>query len=234
MREEIISMLDKHSKNSKYNPARFFKTDVGDYAQHDKFNGVKYPILRKISKDFQDISIKDITYFLHSKVNEERQLALFMLVNKYNKSETLQKNKLFEFYLENLKYVNNWNLVDTSAHKIIGEHLLNSDKKLLFELAMSQDLWERRVSIVSTYAFIKKGSFDTTIKISEILLNDSHDLIQKAVGWMLREVGKIDESILIKFLDIHCDEMPRTMLRYAIERMHFERRMFYLSKRKNK
>jgi 3-methyladenine DNA glycosylase AlkD len=207
---------------------RFFKTGKGDYGEGDVFLGATVPRCRKIAKEFSGIDLQDVKKHLSSKYHEERLIALLVLVEKFNHADENIKKEIYEFYLENKKYVNNWDLVDLSADKIVGQYLLGKNKSRLHNLAKSESLWDRRIAIVSTYAFIKKGNFDETLKISEILLKDDRDLIQKASGWMLREVGKRDAIILKQFLARYYKEMPRTMLRYAIERFPEEMRKSYL------
>jgi 3-methyladenine DNA glycosylase AlkD len=206
---------------------RFFKTGKGQYAEGDVFAGIKVPVSRKIAKQFRDLNLKDISLLLKSKIHEERLIALLILVDKMKRSDETEKNKIFNLYLKNTRYINNWDLVDLSAHKIIGEYLNDKDRKILFQLAEG-DLWERRISIISTFYFIKKNDFITTLEISKVLLNDKHDLIQKAVGWMLREVGKRDLTLEEDFLIQHYKKMPRTMLRYAIEKFPERKRQAYL------
>ncbi|MCX7337959.1 MAG: DNA alkylation repair protein [Alphaproteobacteria bacterium] len=206
----------------------FFKTGPGDYAEHDQFMGVTVPNLRKISKRFSDLPLACIKDLLSSKINEERFLALLILVDQYQKSTEQGRVDLYQFYINNLHHINNWNLVDTSAHLIVGAHLWDKDRNILLSLSESNNLWERRVSIVSTWAFIKKEDLVWTFQIARLLLNDNHDLIHKAVGWMLREAGKKDEGELVGFLRYHSGVMPRTMLRYAIERLPQDQRKFYL------
>jgi len=212
--------------------AMFFKTETGSYAEHDTFIGVSVPALRTLAKEFQHLTRQELQELLASPINEERLLALFILVDQYQKGNTQQKDALYQFYLRNIQQVNNWNLVDSSAHLIIGEHLDNTDKKLLITLAQSKNLWERRIAIVATWYFIRRNELEWTFKIAKILLNDTHDLIHKAVGWMLREAGKRNETMLIQFLDKYAAVMPRTMLRYAIEKFSEEQRKDYLMRKK--
>ncbi len=207
---------------------RFFKTGKGEYGEGDKFYGIKVPVQRKIAKNHRDLSLKEIQELLISPVHEERLVSLFILVDQYTKGNDSTKEKLFRFYLKNTQKINNWDLVDLSAPKIVGAHLLNRDKGILFRLAESPGLWEKRISILSTYTFIKNKHFETTFHISEILLNDDHDLIHKGVGWMLREVGNQNLQEEEKFLKKHYKQMPRTMLRYAIEKFPEKRRKAYL------
>lgn len=208
--------------------AAYFKTGKGDYAEHDHFIGVTVPTLRKIAKSYKKLPLGDIAELLQSKFNEERLLALIILVLQYQNSMT-NKSDIFNIYIQYLNYVNNWNLVDSSAYQILGAHLWNKDRGLLLELANSKSLWERRISIVATWYFIKRQDYDDTIKISKALLGDKHDLIHKAVGWMLREMGKQNQNTLENFLRQYKAQMPRTMLRYAIEKLPEYQRQGYLS-----
>lgn len=231
--EQIKAALKKASEDAPVSEYVFFKTAPGEYAEHDRFIGVNVPTLRKIAKDYKELSLSESDKFLRSPINEERLLALFILIHQYDKGKESEKDAIYQFYLDNLKYVNNWNLVDASAPLIMGKHLLNKDRSILLALAKSTDLWERRVAIVTTWYFIRNNQFDWTIRLAESLLQDTHDLIHKAVGWMLREVGKKDLRALEIFLERQAHQMPRTMLRYAIERFSKERRREYL-KAKNK
>ena len=207
----------------------FFKTGEGDYGFGDQFIGVRVPQQRIIAKKYSNIELKEIKNLLHSKIHEERLIALFILVDQFKRD----KEKIFKFYLENAKFVNNWDLVDSSADKIVGSYLIRGKlraSRILIKLAKSDNIWERRIAIIATYQFIKeKAEYEWTFKMAEILLNDKHDLIQKAVGWMLREVGKrVSKEVLEKFLKKNYQKMPRTMLRYAIEHFPFEVRQKYL------
>jgi 3-methyladenine DNA glycosylase AlkD len=210
----------------------FFKTGPGEYAEKDKFLGVPNPILRQLAKMHKELPITEIQSLLKSIFNEERMLALFILVLQYQKALQPEKEKIFKFYLQHLKYVNNWNLVDASAHLIIGCHLLGidnkKDKNILLTLSKSTVMWERRIAIVSTWYFIRHDQHDWTFKIAKVLLKDEQDLIHKAVGWMLREVGKKNIHQLIEFLERHAHLMPRTMLRYAIEKFPEAKRKAFL------
>lgn len=228
--KQIQTLLKKLSLNSNSNTTNFFKTGPGDYAEHDQFIGVPVPTLRSIAKDFSALSIAEIQSLLASKINEERLLALIILVAQYQKSDTQLQETIYQFYIQNLKYVNNWNLVDASAHLIIGAHLQDKNKNLLLTFAKSEIMWERRIAIVSTWALIRKNDLKWTFKISSILLNDNHDLIHKAVGWMLREAGKRDITQLKAYLDQYAKQMPRTMLRYSIEKLSASERKKYLIK----
>ncbi len=226
---QIKSELKKLSSSEKADSsAWFFKTGKGQYGYGDKFIGVTVPQQRKVAKKFNDLNLEEIKLLLDSQIHEHRLTGLIILCNKYNKSEDKTREEIFNFYLKNLSRVNNWDLVDTSAPYIIGNYLLNKDKRILYKLAKSNDLWEKRISIVSTAFFISNNQFDDTLKISELLLKDEHDLIHKAVGWMLREVGKRDISKLYSFLDKHASYMPRTMLRYSLERVPLSKKTKYM------
>jgi len=205
---------------------RFFKTSPGEYGEGDVFLGIAVPEIRKLVKKYSDLKIKEIIRLLHSKIHEERLTALLIMVNKFQIKEN--KEKIYDLYLKNTKYINNWDLVDLSADKIIGDYLLNKSKSILYKLAKSKSIWERRISIIATFNFIKNNEFEETLKIAKILLNDEHDLIHKAVGWMLREVGKRDLKTEERFLKKYCKKMPRTMLRYAIEKFPEKKRKQYL------
>lgn len=206
----------------------YFKTRPGEYAEHDHFLGIKTPTLRKIAKDHITLPLKILEQFLQSQFNEERLFALIVLVLQYQKGDTSTKENIYQSYLHNTQYVNNWNLVDNSAHHIVGSYLFHKNRSILLNLAKSPDLWERRIAIVATWHFIKKQDFDYTTKITAMLMQDPHDLIHKACGWMLREMGKQNEDVLTVFLNQHCTIMPRTMLRYAIERFPKDIRKHYL------
>lgn len=208
--------------------ARFFKNGKGQYGEGDIFLGVTVPETRKIAKKFLYLSFAELKPSLTSKFHEERLCALLILVEQFKKANENSKKKIFDFYLKNTQYVNNWDLVDLSADKIVGVHLLDKNKKTLYALAKSKNLWAKRISIVATFHFIKNNSFSDTLKISKILLNDSNDLIHKACGWMLREIGKRDKKTLVKFLEKHSKKMPRTMLRYAIEKFPEKERKKFL------
>ena len=207
---------------------RFFKTGNGKYGEGDEFLGIKVPVSRKIAKQFTNLSLEEIQELLNSSIHEERLIALFILTEQFRKADAARKKIIYNFYLKNTKRVNNWDLVDLSAEKIIGAYLLDKGTKILFKLARSRNLWERRIAIMSTFHFIKNGLYDTTLEISNILLDDEHDLIHKAVGWMLREVGNRKLVVEEKYLKKHYISMPRTMLRYAIEKFPEEKRQAYL------
>lgn len=211
---------------------RFFKTGKGEYGEGDIFLGIKVPDQRKIAKKYLDIPLNELQELLNSKIHEYRLTGLIILTNQYKKAKKDKKKQLeiFEFYMRNTKKINNWDLVDLSAPNIVGEHLQKEGDKVLQRLAKSENLWERRIAIVSTYTFIRKNNYGETLAISEILLKDDHDLIHKAVGWMLREVGKRNKKVLELFLLQRHKEMPRTMLRYAIEKFPDEERKRWMEK----
>lgn len=209
---------------------RFFKTAEGEYGYGDVFAGLTVPQSRLLAKKYQDLPLPDIETLLTSKIHEERLIALFLLIKKFQTGNDTSKKQIYDFYLSHTKYINNWDLVDTSAEYIVGEYLMDKPKDILYQLAKSDDLWERRIAMLSTFQFIKNGAPEAALKIAEILLHDKHDLIQKAVGWMLREVGKrCSEEAEEAFLKKHHQRMPRTMLRYAIERFPKEKRDAYMT-----
>ena len=216
--------------------ASFFKTGKGEYGEGDIFLGITVPKQREITKKYLDLDLKNIQTLLDSKYHEFRLTALIILVYQYEEAKKYKDEKLkkeiIDFYLKNVRRsrVNNWDLVDLSAPKILGSYLLDKKKDLLYDLARSKNLWERRVAILSTFAFIRKNNFRDALKISKILISDTDDLIQKAVGWMLREGGKKNLIMEEKFLDKYAKIMPRVMLRYAIERFNKEDRLRYLRK----
>jgi 3-methyladenine DNA glycosylase AlkD len=210
--------------------SRFFKTGKGEYGYGDVFLGIKVPEQRKVAKRYPDLSLSEIQKLLSSKIHEYRLTSLFLLIDKYKKSDENGRRKIVDFYLKNTKNINNWDLIDLSAGKILGSYLLKEDKLILYKLAKSNNLWERRIAIMSTFEFIRHNKFEDALKISEILLEDKHDLIHKAVGWMLREVGKRNQAMEEKFLKRYYKKMPRTMLRYAIEKFDEGKRKKYLKK----
>lgn len=222
----LRSELELLKKPDSEQKAIYYKTGPGDYAGHDQFID---PDLIKIAKRYQTLlPFSLLQELFYSPINEERLLALLILVTHYQKGDTDLKQTIFQFYLAHINQINNWNLVDASAHWIVGAHLLDKDKTLLFTLVESTNLWEKRIAIVATWYFIRNNHYECTLEIAEKLLFDKHDLIHKAVGWMLREVGKRNQAILIEFLDHQAYRMPRTMLRYAIERLIEPMRKTYL------
>jgi 3-methyladenine DNA glycosylase AlkD len=229
VQKELKSMADS---NKAAILQRFFKTGPGQYGDGDIFIGVMVPQLRQIAKKFSQLPLEEVRTLLYSGIHEERLVALLILIlsYRYGASTNREKEEIVKFYLDHIKQVNNWDLVDLSAPNIVGVHLLVDDRDrrlLLYRLARSENVWERRIAVVATLHFIRKGDFSDTLKIAEILLQDRHDLIHKAVGWMLREVGKRDAAAEEAFLDKHCSVMPRTMLRYAIERLPESKRLHY-------
>jgi 3-methyladenine DNA glycosylase AlkD len=207
---------------------RFFKTGPGEYGEGDRFVGIKVPELRKLAKEFQEVGYNAVRALLKSPVHEERLLALLILVRRYSKADEGGKKKIYDLYLKHTRWINNWDLVDLSAEHIVGHFLREKDKTPLYRLAGSELLWERRIAVLATFHLIKRNSFSETLKISEMLLLDQEDLIHKAAGWMLREVGKRDLETEEAFLKAHYKSMPRTMLRYAIERFPEAKRQRYL------
>jgi len=238
MNQKIIhnDLLLLANKEIAEHSQRFFKTGKGEYGESDIFLGIRVPVLRKLVNKYRGISLEEVSKLLHSKFHEERLLAVLILVHLFkNRSGTLDESgtydgqkQIYNLYLDNIEFINNWDIVDISAGNIVGAYLHQKDKALLYRLVKSQNLWERRISIISTFYFIRQNEFDDTLKIAEILLNDKEDLIQKAVGWMLREVGKREIEIEEEFLQEHYMKMPRTMLRYAIEKFPETRRKMYL------
>jgi len=212
---------------------KFFKTNKGEYGYGDMFWGLSVPQVREISKRyFRDISFDEIKILINHRIHEVRLTGYLILTYQYEKSDNEKRKDIFDFYLNNLSGCNNWDLVDLSCYKIVGEYVLrNKEKrKILYKLSKSKNLWEQRISIVSTYPMIKRKEFEDTLNISKLLLFHKHDLIHKAVGWMLREVGKQDMNVLRKFLNENINTIPRTTLRYGIERMNESERKKYLLK----
>lgn len=231
---EIFKLIRSKSKKEKLKTnAWFFKTGKGQYGEGDKFLGITVPESRKLTKELKDITLDQIEMLLESIYHEERLVALLILVHNYELKDKIKDTKsckeIFKYYLSHTKRINNWDLVDLSAHQIVGKYLLNKNRKILQKLAKSKLLWERRITIISTYRFILNGENKDTFLIADILINDSHDLIQKAVGWMLREAGKrVSEVKLKEYLKTRYMKMPRTMLRYSIEKYSETERSKYL------
>jgi len=209
---------------------RFFKTGPGEYAEGDIFLGIRVPVLRALAKQNQTLTLDEIRQLLKSKIHEERLLSLLILMLKYRNADLPEKEKIYEIYLRHTKHINNWDLVDVSAKHIVGAFLMNKRKDPLYALAKSEWLWDRRIAILSTFHFVEHNRFEDTLKIAAILVSDPHDLIHKAVGWLLREVGKRNRACEEKFLRKYRAVMPRTMLRYAIERFPPEKRLAYLQR----
>lgn len=218
------------------NPARakllqgFFKTGPGEYAEGDVFLGLTVPQVRVLAKDYRELTLDDLAVLLESKFHDERLLSLIVLVNQFERADDDGQKAIYDFYLENRAGINNWDLVDTSAPRIVGGYLENRPRAMLHKLAKSKSLWDRRIAIVATWWLIRARDFDDCLQLCETLINDQHDLIHKACGWMLREVGKKDIATLKRFLALYKDKLPRTALRYAIERFSPEERKAYLSK----
>lgn len=206
----------------------YFKTGPGEYGEGDIFIGVRVPVVRKVARQLKAMPLPEVGKLLTSSIHEERLLAVILLTLKYPKADAETQKELCDFYLDHTRYVNNWDLVDSSAHKLLGPFLLHKPKDLLYRLAESELIWERRIAIMTTLEFIRHEQFDDTLNISRILLEDDHDLIHKAVGWMLREVGNRDRGTEEQFLNQYYARMPRTMLRYAIEKFPTELRQAYL------
>ena len=231
MLEQLRQDLQKHGNPEKAEiMQRFFKTGPGQYGEGDVFIGVKVPEQRAVARRYLNLSLNEIEKLLNDKIHEYRLTGLFLLINKYKKADDKTKKEIFNFYLKNTKNINNWDLVDVSAEHIIGEFLHNKNRDLLYQLARSKDLWERRIAMLSCFSYIKKNQFEDALRIADMLLDDKHDLIHKAAGWMLREIGKRDLAVEEEFLKRHCKSMPRTMLRYAIERFDDRKRAEYLRK----
>ncbi len=207
----------------------FFKTGPGQYAEGDVFIGVTVPLTRDVAKRFRHLGFADLSALLQSKIHEERFLALVLLVSQFERAEESKRKPFFDFYLKHVKRINNWDLVDVSAPRLVGAYLENRERNVLHRLAKSKNLWERRIAIVSTFYFIRRDDFTDCLKICKTLIHDEHDLIHKACGWMLREVGKSDVKTLETFLARYHRKLPRTTLRYAIERFPPARRKAYLT-----
>ena len=208
---------------------RFFKTGPGEYGEGDIFLGIKVPVLRKLSREFEGVGAGGAARLLRSRRHEERLLALLILVRRYERGGVDEKQRLYALYLKHTRHINNWDLVDLSAPNIVGAHLEHRARRVLYRLARSTRLWERRIAILATFHFIRRREFADTLAIAARLLDDEQDLIHKAVGWMLREVGKRDQAAEEAFLRQHYRRMPRTMLRYAIERFPDPLRRRYLA-----
>lgn len=228
MSNTIIALKDEESAQA---ARRFFKTGEGEYGENDCFLGVRVPVLRQLVKQFKQAELNDIESLLPSQYHELRLFALFMMVALFERSKKSPnvQQQIVNSYLAHTQYINNWDLVDSSAYKILGPYLLERDKSVLVEFAHSNSLWERRIAMITCYCFIKQHQFKASLQIAELLLKDSEDLIHKAVGWMLREIANRDKKTAEDFLLKHYQEMPRTMLRYAIEKFSKEERSAYLS-----
>jgi 3-methyladenine DNA glycosylase AlkD len=225
LRSKLRSMADPEKAHV---AQRFFKTGPGEYGEGDVFLGIQVPALRKLARETPDLDEAALQVLLRSPLHEERMLSLLILIQKYVRGTDEERKKIYDFYLANMSFINNWDLVDLSAEHVVGHFLMRGSRRPLYQLAKSRSLWERRIAILATFHFIKHHEFGDTLKIAAILLSDKEDLIQKAVGWMLREVGKRDLETEEQFLRKSYQKMPRTMLRYAIERFPEEKRKRYL------
>lgn len=208
--------------------SRFFKTGRGEYGEGDRFLGIMVPSVRLVAKEYRTLPLSSVERFLRSPFNEERLLALVILIKQFQKGDACAQRAIYRLYRRNLRSVNNWNLVDISAPRILGAYLLSRSRAQLYTLARSKNLWFRRVAVLSSFQFIQVGDFADSLKLAGLLLDDEHDLMHKACGWMLREIGKRDIKVLERFLMRNHRKMPRTMLRYAIERLPEHKRRFYL------
>jgi 3-methyladenine DNA glycosylase AlkD len=224
-------LLDLENKEKAKTLQRFFKTGPGEYGEGDIFLGVMVPQLRKLSKEYGELDLGEVERLLKSSVHEERLLALLILIRKYNRGDKAEKKKIYGLYLKSTRWINNWDLVDLSAPNIVGDFLMKRSREPLYRLACSPSLWERRIAILATFQFIKSHQFDETLRIGKILISDQEDLIHKSVGWMLREVGKRDSAAEESFLREQYRQMPRTMLRYAIERFPAAQRELFVKGR---
>ena len=230
--KEIRKKLKNRSSKKKAKVLqRFFKTGPGEYGEGDKFIGVRVPDIRKITSKYRSAPRRDVLRLLNSDIHEERLLAILLLVRAFSEGDEEKQKEIYDLYLENTGFINSWDLVDVSAEHIVGAYLFNKSRKPLYELVRSDLLWDKRISVMATFHFIRRDEFDETIRIAKILLSDSEDLIQKAVGWMLREVGKRHLETEEAFLKAHYRNMPRTMLRYAIEKFPESKRQRYLKGR---
>lgn len=227
IKEELQSFSTKEKQE--YLP-KFFKTEKGQYGEGDKFLGVVVPDTRKVAKKYKDISFNEIAVLIQDEYHECRLCALLMLVERFKKSDEITRKKIVDFYLSHTQYINNWDLVDLSCKDTLGEYLVNKERNILYNLAESESLWEQRIAIVSTFAFIRRGDLADIFQLSEKLMSHKHDLMHKAIGWMLREAGKKDKTSLISFLNKNYRIMPRTMLRYSIEKLTPEERIYYMKK----
>lgn len=227
---EVVKRLNKVKTRERAEAAAwYFKTGEGQYGHGDVFIGVTVPEQRKIARDFGELSLDELDKLLKNKIHECRLTALFILVGKYKSADKKMHDKIAKFYLNHKQYINNWDLVDSSACHILGKNLVDKNRRVLYKLVKSKNIWDRRIAIISTHSFIRRDDFIDAFAIATLLLKDKHDLIHKAVGWTLREVGKRSSKKLEDFLKLNASQMPRTMLRYAIERLSPAQRQFYLN-----
>ena len=230
IKKELSVFADKHHAT---HSQKFFKTAPGEYGEGDVFIGVRVPQIRTIARQYKNSSVSIIRTLIISSIHEERMLALILMVNQYKKADNQKQKELYNLYLAHTAHINNWDLVDISAPHIIGEYVFThkNEEKTLKHLAKSNKLWERRIAMIACFYYIRQNAFDFPLMIAEGLLYDTHDLMHKAVGWMLREIGKRDEALLEKFLQTHnYASLPRTLLRYAIERLSHKKRKSYMKK----
>jgi 3-methyladenine DNA glycosylase AlkD len=229
--EQIKNELEQSSDHGHAEKLRgYFKTGEGEYGEGDQFLGVRVPDQRRIAKKYRDTPLPQVVRLLHSEIHENRLTALFILTHQFIKGDEEKRKTVVEMYLGNTGFINNWDLVDSSAPKILGKWLIDKPRGILLDLAHSNSPWERRISIISTFAFIDKGDLGDSLTLAGVLIDDPHDLIHKAVGWVLRELGKKDQKALEEFLDEHRQTMPRTMLRYAIEKLPEDKKKHYMKK----
>ena len=234
--ESIVAQLNTLASEERAKITRsFFKTGQGTYAEHDQFIGIRVPTLREMAKEHMSLDLPNVLKLLDSPIHEQRLLALIIWTVQYkqNCTSNVERENIYSAYIKSWQHINNWDLVDTTTPHIMGEHLLNRPRNILYQWSTAKNLWQRRMSIVATWAFIKRGDLEDTFKLATTLILDKEDLMHKAVGWMLREAGKKDQSRLIKHLETHRHQMPRTMLRYSIEQFSFEERKHFLSKPSN-
>lgn len=224
-----VDLINAGNKEKAKFLAHYFKTGKGEYGEGDVFIGITVPVARAIAKKYRELPLADVKELLHNNIHEYRLTALLILCAKFEKASVTDRKKIVDVYLRNTKYINNWDLVDLSSHELLGTFLFDKPRTILYKLATSKNIWERRIAVISTFAFLRKNDVSDSLALAEILLHDTHDLMHKAVGWMLREAGKRDEKSLVDFLAKHYKTMPRTMLRYAIEKFSSARRARYLS-----
>lgn len=223
-------LLDYGNAEKAAHSLYFFKTGKGQYGEGDKFIGITLPEMRAVIKSYKNLQLNEIEKLLIDEIHECRLCALLILVNQFRKADEVTRGIIVDFYLSHTQYVNNWDLVDCSSHVILGVWLMDKERSVLYDLSKSDSLWEQRIAIVSTMTFIRNNDFSDALRLSEIYLTHKHDLIHKASGWMLREVGKRDELSLTGFLDDYYKQMPRTMLRYSIEKLSPEQKKHYMTK----
>lgn len=231
-REKVIQNLKAFASEEKAEVLkRFFKTGKGEYAEGDVFIGITVPNIRSVCKKFyKELSLDDLDFFISNPIHEYRLFALLYVTYLFIKSSVDERESIFNWYMDHIDFVNNWDLVDLSCHEIVGEFLKGRDRKVLYDLIVSESMWYQRIAIVSTYSFIRENDFKEILFFAKKMFGTEYDLIQKAVGWMLREVGKRDVGVLKEFLDMYCEVMPRVMLRYSIERMDCDERSKYLGR----